>query len=126
MAGLFPDLRLRLVPMDGQALAHARRLRLAGGMFRVAEIVDAAVARWTRKAAKSRAWCHTAPPSGDSDFALGPLAGNQSELAAALDMDWRTAEKGQDRTFYIQEKKKGEYAVYFQHQAQVAEASQAA
>ena len=39
-------------------------------------------------------------------------------------MQWRTAEKRQDRAFYIQEIKKGEYAVYFQHQAQLANASQ--
>ncbi len=75
------------------------------------------------KPPKSRAWCHTIPPRGDSAFARGPITGNQKEVEAALDMRWPTVQGNQNGMLYVMRIKKGEYAVYFQHQAQLTEAS---
>jgi hypothetical protein len=72
---------------------------------------------------KSRAWCHDAPPGKDSVFTRGPIDGKLKEVEAALDMRWPTIKGKQNTAFFVVDIKKGKYAVYFQHQQQLAEAS---
>jgi len=72
---------------------------------------------------RSRAWCHDTPPGKDSVFIRGPIAGKLKEVEAALDMRWPTIQRKQGTTFYVVDVKRGKYAVYFQHQEQLAEAS---
>ena len=71
---------------------------------------------------KSTAWCHDIPPR-DGEFILGPIIGSQKDIEAALDARWPTIEKKQDGPYYIQAIKKGEFAVYFKHQQQLADAA---
>jgi hypothetical protein len=72
---------------------------------------------------RSRAWCHDTPPGKESKFTTRSISGTQKEIETALDMRWPTITSKQDTAFFVVDIKKGKYAVYFQHQEQLAEAS---